>query len=155
MQKLHVKLKQEQQRWDRECVAREKQQVDTKSTSWLSSPFPHWPHLRENKNCFGDPSIPSIPPFLKAVPVSPVFPERAGEPAGGAGAAVPPGGGASARRARAAGGPAAGVPAEHGPAEGGPEERGDGEGQGGGPAEGPAELEAQPAEQPACYHPAG
>lgn len=25
--KLHVKLKQEQQRWDRECVAREKQQV--------------------------------------------------------------------------------------------------------------------------------
>lgn len=27
MQKLHVKLKQEQQRWDKECVAREKQQV--------------------------------------------------------------------------------------------------------------------------------
>lgn len=28
VQKLHVKLKQEQQRWDRECVAREKQQVN-------------------------------------------------------------------------------------------------------------------------------
>lgn len=27
VQKLHVKLKQEQQRWDKECVAREKQQV--------------------------------------------------------------------------------------------------------------------------------
>lgn len=27
VQKLHVKLKQEQQRWDRECVVREKQQV--------------------------------------------------------------------------------------------------------------------------------
>lgn len=52
VQKLHVKLKQEQQRWDRECVAREKQQVNAKSTSWLSSPFPHWPHLQENKNCF-------------------------------------------------------------------------------------------------------
>lgn len=25
--KLHVKLKQEQQRWDKECVVREKQQV--------------------------------------------------------------------------------------------------------------------------------
>lgn len=31
VQKLHVKLKQEQQRWDRECVAREKQQVNTKA----------------------------------------------------------------------------------------------------------------------------
>lgn len=28
VQKMHVKLKQEQQRWDRECVAREKQQVN-------------------------------------------------------------------------------------------------------------------------------
>lgn len=28
VQKLHVKLKQEQQRWDKECVAREKQQVN-------------------------------------------------------------------------------------------------------------------------------
>lgn len=27
VQKLHVKLKQEQQRWDRECMVREKQQV--------------------------------------------------------------------------------------------------------------------------------
>lgn len=27
VQKLHLKLKQEQQRWDKECVAREKQQV--------------------------------------------------------------------------------------------------------------------------------
>lgn len=27
VQKRHVKLKQEQQRWDKECVAREKQQV--------------------------------------------------------------------------------------------------------------------------------
>lgn len=27
--KLHVKLKQEQQRWDKECVAREKQQVSS------------------------------------------------------------------------------------------------------------------------------
>lgn len=27
VQKLHVKLKQEQQRWDKECLAREKQQV--------------------------------------------------------------------------------------------------------------------------------
>lgn len=27
VQKLHVKLRQEQQRWDKECVAREKQQV--------------------------------------------------------------------------------------------------------------------------------
>lgn len=27
VQKLHVKLKQEQQRWDKECVVREKQQV--------------------------------------------------------------------------------------------------------------------------------
>lgn len=27
VQKLHVKLKQEQQRWDKECVMREKQQV--------------------------------------------------------------------------------------------------------------------------------
>ena len=28
VQKLHVKLKQEQQRWDKECLAREKQQVN-------------------------------------------------------------------------------------------------------------------------------
>lgn len=27
MQKLHVRLKHEQQRWDKECLAREKQQV--------------------------------------------------------------------------------------------------------------------------------
>lgn len=27
MKKLHVKLRQEQQRWDKECLAREKQQV--------------------------------------------------------------------------------------------------------------------------------
>lgn len=58
VQKLHVKLKHEQQRWDRECVAREKQQVNTKAMSWLTSPFPHWPHLQENKNCFRDASIP-------------------------------------------------------------------------------------------------
>uniref|UniRef100_H3DD59 Rho guanine nucleotide exchange factor (GEF) 28a n=1 Tax=Tetraodon nigroviridis TaxID=99883 RepID=H3DD59_TETNG len=31
VQKLHVKLKQEQQRWDRECVAREKQQSEHES----------------------------------------------------------------------------------------------------------------------------
>lgn len=33
VQKLHVKLKQEQQRWDRECVAREKQQVNIKAVT--------------------------------------------------------------------------------------------------------------------------
>lgn len=42
VQKLHVKLKQEQQRWDRECVAREKQQVNKKAMTWLSSHFPLW-----------------------------------------------------------------------------------------------------------------
>lgn len=40
VQKLHVKLKQEQQRWDRACVAREKQQVDLKSQTCLRSHSP-------------------------------------------------------------------------------------------------------------------
>lgn len=35
VQKLHVKLKQEQQRWDKECVAREKQQVRLASLALL------------------------------------------------------------------------------------------------------------------------
>lgn len=35
VQKLHVKLKQEQQRWDKECVAREKQQVRLASLTLL------------------------------------------------------------------------------------------------------------------------
>lgn len=42
VQKLHVKLKQEQQRWDRECVVREKQQVSIKAMTWLSSRFPRF-----------------------------------------------------------------------------------------------------------------
>lgn len=41
VQKLHVKLKQEQQRWDKECVVREKQQVRLASLTLLCiSSFP-------------------------------------------------------------------------------------------------------------------
>lgn len=35
VQKLHVKLKQEQQRWDKECLAREKQQVNLMPMFWV------------------------------------------------------------------------------------------------------------------------
>lgn len=39
VQKMHVKLKQEQQRWDRECVAREKQQVNLLLFGMRIKPF--------------------------------------------------------------------------------------------------------------------
>lgn len=79
VQKLHVKLKQEQQRWDRECVAREKQQVNTKAMPGLSSRLPFWLYHQKKKNFFV--ILPSLTElvfcFLKAITVSYVFPERA------------------------------------------------------------------------------
>lgn len=39
VQKLHMKLKQEQQRWDKECLAREKQQVSLTRVLGCSLPF--------------------------------------------------------------------------------------------------------------------
>lgn len=121
--KLHVKLKQEQLRWDRECVAREKQQVNLK---WFTSYV----------LCYSVFLIVLNVTFLHA------FPEREWEPTGGARATLPPGGRAPTLWARAAGGPAAGVSAKCGQTEGGTEECGEREGESGSPAEGTAELEA-------------
>lgn len=49
VQKMHVKLKQKQQRWDRECVAREKQQVNLKSLGLPLLTPPLWLYHHKNK----------------------------------------------------------------------------------------------------------